>query len=76
MVIELSPQLVVALSEQARMRGVTLETLVLETLRDRYLPHAIPVEPHDDWERKLFESAFECGVTVSDAALSSETLYE
>jgi len=37
---------------------------------------ALPVEPRDDWERKLFGAAINCGVSVPDAALSSDGLYE
>lgn len=76
MIINLPPQLEVALREQARRRGVTAETLVLDTLRDRFLPDVPPVEPQDEWERRLFGAAIDCGVSVPDSALSSEGLYE
>jgi len=45
-------------------------------LRDRFLSKAPPVEPRDEWERRLFEAAIDCGVSVSDSALSSDGLYE
>jgi hypothetical protein len=35
-----------------------------------------PVVPQDEWERKLFAAAIDCGVSVSNEALSSEGLYE
>lgn len=35
-----------------------------------------PVEPRDDWERRLFGAALDCGVSVPDSALSSDRLYE
>lgn len=76
MVIELSPQLEAALGKLARQRGVALETLVLEALQDRFLPDVLPVEPQDAWERKLFGAAVDSGVSVSDATLSSDVLYE
>lgn len=76
MVIRLTPQLEAALSEQARRRGVTPEVLALDALRDRFLPGVPPVEPRDDWERKLFGAAIDCGVSVPDSALSSDGLYE
>ena len=47
------------------------EALALEVLR-RHLP---PV-PIDEWERKLFAAATDCGVSLSDEALSSDGLYE
>ena len=76
MVITLTPQLEAALNEQSRRRGVSPEILALDTLRDRFLPQAPPVEPRDDWERRLFGAALDCGVSVPDSALSSDSLYE
>jgi hypothetical protein len=76
MVINLPPQLEAVLNEQARRRGVAPETLALEALRERFLPSVPPVEPRDDWERKLFGAAIDCGVSVPDSALSSDGLYE
>ncbi len=76
MVIKLTPQLEAALSEQARRRGVAPEILALDTLRERFLPTVPLVEPQDDWERRLFGAAIDCGVSVPDSALSSDGLYE
>jgi hypothetical protein len=75
MVITLPPQLESALTAQARRRGVAPEVLALEVLRRQLLPPALPV-PTDEWERRLFSAAVDCGVSVSDAALSSDGLYE
>jgi len=75
MVINLTPQLEAALSEQARRRGVAPEDLALDALRDRFLPKVPPIEPRDDWERRLFEAAIDCGVSMPDLALSSDELY-
>jgi hypothetical protein len=76
MVINLTPQLEAALSEQARRRGVPPEVLALDALRERFLPNLPPVEPRDDWERNLFGAAIDCGVSVPDSALSSDGLYD
>jgi len=76
MILHLSPQLGAALAEQARRRGVAPEALALEVLRERFLPRAAAVEPQDEWERKLFEAAIDCGVSVPDSALSSDGLYD
>lgn len=75
MVITLPPQLESALTAQARLRGVSPEALALDVLRRRLLPAAAPV-PADEWERRLFGAAVDCGVSVPDAALSSDGLYE
>jgi hypothetical protein len=76
MVINLPPQLEVALREQAQRRGVAPEVLALDALRERFLSKTLPVEPQDEWERKLFGAALDCGVSVPDSALSSEGLYD
>lgn len=76
MVISLPPQLEAAVSEQARRRGVAPDILAVEALCERFLPQATRVEPRDDWERKLFEAAIDCGVSVPHSALSSDGLYE
>lgn len=76
MVINLTPQLETVLNEQARRLGVAPETLALNALRERFLPEVPPVEPRDDWERRLFGAALDCGVSVPDSALSSDGLYE
>jgi hypothetical protein len=76
MVINLSPQLEAALTEQSRGRGITPEALALQALQDRFLPKLPLVEPRDDWERSLFEAAIDCGVSLPDSALSSDGLYE
>jgi hypothetical protein len=76
MVIHLTPELEAALNEQARQRGIAPEALALKVLRERFLPTVRPVEPQDEWERRLFGAAIDCGVSVPDWALSSEGLYE
>ncbi len=76
MVIKLTPQLEAALIEHALQRGVSPEALVLDALRERFLPKAPLIEPRDEWERNLFEAAIDCGVSVPDSALSSDGLYE
>lgn len=76
MEINLTPQLEAAISEQARRRGVTPEIVVLDALRHQFLPKAPVFEPQDEWERKLFGAAIDCGVAVPDWALSRDGLYE
>jgi len=76
MVITLDPELEAALNEQARRRGVAGEVLALDALRERFLAPALPVRPQDEWERRLLGLAKDCGVSLSDAALSREALYE
>lgn len=76
MVLTLTSDLEAAVNEQARDRGVSPEELALSALRNAFLPHPQPVTPQDEWERRLFAAAIDCGVSVPDAALSSDGLYE
>jgi hypothetical protein len=76
MVLHLTPQLEAALNEQARKRGVAPEAIALAALQQQFLPQPMPVAPRDDWERRLFDAAIDCGVSVPDSALSSDGLYE
>jgi hypothetical protein len=75
MVITLPPHLESALAAQAHQRGVTPETLALDVLCQHLLPAAPPI-PVDEWERRLFAAAVDCGVSVPDSALSSDGLYD
>lgn len=76
MSITLSPELEAVLSEQAKRSGVTPEALALDALRARFLPKFSTLEPQDEWERKLFGAAIDCGISVPHWALSSDGLYE
>jgi len=75
MVITLTPDLESALKELARRLGTEPEALALEVLRERFLSPAPPIQPSDEWERRLLGAAKDCGVSLADAALSREELY-
>jgi hypothetical protein len=75
MVISLPPQLESALADQSRQRGIAPEALALDILRRHLAPVAPPV-PTDEWERRLLGAATDCGVSLSDEALSREALYD
>jgi hypothetical protein len=76
MVLTLPPQLEAVLNEQARRRGVAPEVLALDALRERFLPVSDPLEPRDEWERRLLEMGTDCGVSLTDEQLSREEMYE
>jgi hypothetical protein len=75
MVITLDPKLEAALQELASREGVAPEQLASELLRERLLA-ATTLEPRDEWERGLLDAARPWGVSLSDATLSSEELYD
>ena len=74
MVIRLDAALEAALTEVARQQGVTPEVAAVNVLRERIL--AATLQPRDEWERGLLEAAQPWGVSLPDAALSSEGLYD
>jgi hypothetical protein len=74
-VITLDPELAATLSEQARRQGIAPEVLAVNALRERFLATAA-LQPRDEWERGLLAAARDCGVSLSDSALSSEGLYD
>lgn len=75
MVLTLSPQLESALAAQASRRGMAPAALAIEVLQRQLVTVAAPV-PCDEWEQKLFNAAVDCGISISDVALSSDGLYE
>jgi len=99
MPITLSPELEVLLRERAYQRGISLENLVNQTLREQFSPVASLTQdrltPRDDWERNLDKIglpigadstmitmrllrsiAVDCGVSLSDEAVSRENFYD
>jgi hypothetical protein len=74
MVITLSPELETALREQASRQGISPEALALKALRERFIESSI--QPRDEWERRLLSVASDCGVSLSNEAVSSEGLYD
>jgi hypothetical protein len=40
------------------------------------VPNKHSLQPRDEWERRLLSAASDCGVALSNEALSSEGLYE
>lgn len=73
MVVTLEPKLAAAVKEQANREGAAPEALALKVLRERFLGTA-PLVPRDEWERGLLAAARPWGVSLPDAALSSEGL--
>ena len=76
MVVTVGPELEAALMDLARKQGVAPEALALQALRERFLAPALLTPPRDDWERRLRSAATDCGVSLSDEAVSSEGLYD
>lgn len=75
MTITIGPELEAALQDHARRQGLAPEVLALNALRERFLTDVV-LQPRDEWEHGLLAAARDCGVSLADAALSSEGLYD
>ena len=76
MIITVGADLEAALNDLARQQGVAPEALALKALRERFLAPVLRIQPRDEWERGLLAAATDCGVSLSNEAVSSEELYE
>lgn len=76
MVITVGPDLEVALAAVASRRGIALDALALEVLREHFLGSNKSLHPQDDWERQLFALAKDCGVSLPNSAFQREAIYE
>jgi hypothetical protein len=75
MVLTVGPDLETALNDLARKQGVAPEVLAMQALRERFLAPAM-IQPGHEWERRLRSAASDCGVSLSNEAVSSEGLYD
>lgn len=64
-----------ALSE-AEKNEAAAEVFRRTNLEARTSAKNLPIEPRDEWERRLLGIATNCGTSLSNEALSSEGLYE
>ena len=76
MTITLDPALETAVKEEAQRQGVAPDALALNVLREQFFALGPAIEPRDEWERRLLGLALNCGVSLSDKALSRETFYD
>ena len=74
MVLSIGSDLEAVLNEAASRQGVTAEELAIKTLKDRFV--RAQVQPRDDWGRLLLAASSDCGVSLSDEAVSSEGIYD
>ena len=79
MTITLTPEIEKGLTQRARELGKSPEALALEKLRLEFGAadsRSLPFEPQDEWEQRLLGIGKDCGVSLSNEAVSSEGLYE
>lgn len=75
MTITLDSELETRLQALAEKQGVSPEALAQNMLQ-RALGVAPKLEPQDEWERRLFEAAVDCGVSLPNEAFLAENLYD
>ena len=59
--------------------GTKVEVTPRESARQENappVPNKHSLQPRDEWERRLLSAASDCGVSLSNEALSSEGLYD
>jgi hypothetical protein len=74
MVLHIGSDLEAFLKEAAARQGVTVEEIAVKALKDRFVRPRI--QPRDDWERRLLGTGSDCGVSLSNEAVSSEGIYD
>jgi len=74
MVLNISSDLEAVLNEAASHQGVTAEELAIKALKERFARPLI--QPQDDWGRLLLAASSDCGVSLSNEAVSSEGIYD
>jgi len=74
--LTLRPELEAALQERARREGLSPEALALKILLEKLVPNPALPEPRDEWERQLVSLGRDCGVSLSNKAVSSEGIYD
>jgi hypothetical protein len=75
MVITLDPELEAALNDVARQKGIAPEALAVQALRQGFLAPTL-TPPQEEWEQLLRSTGTDCGVSLSNEAVSSEGLYD
>lgn len=75
MVIAINRELEDALKQQAEQQGISPEDLAVSVLQSRFIAK-LGNDPRDDWERRLRALTVDCGVSLSDEAVSSEGIYD
>lgn len=81
--ITLTPDLEEAVARQAQRQATTPESLVLDTLREKFGANGHfqmrtegTSEAQDEWERRLRAAAVHAGVWLTDEQTSREVIYE
>ena len=79
MTVILTPEIEEAVAEVARRQGTTPEEIILGTLREKFAPqkpNEWPIEPRDEWERRLLSIGSPAGVSLTNEQVSSESFYD
>jgi hypothetical protein len=81
--VELSDTAYVALQLRARAAAQSPAEVAAAALEQQFGTadarlgmEAEQIQPRDDWERRLRSAATDCGVSLSNEAVSSEELYD
>ena len=80
MTLALAPDIETLVTETAQERGTTPGEFIDHFLRENLMPkqrQAInEIVPRDDWEERILKLGTDCGVSLSNEAVSSEGIYD
>lgn len=80
MTINLSADLEAAVADEAQRLGTTPDRIVELALRERLRPQVVQPSPRapnpDERLQRILAATKECGISLSNEALSSEGLYD
>ena len=75
--VTLTPKLEQAVVDRAQLAGTSPQEFVLGILEKSLLPASgVNHSSIDEWEQALLAASVDCGVSLSDEAVSSEGLYD
>ncbi len=76
MVIQIKPPLENQIKDEAARQGIPAELLAFNIMNERFSIVPTNSSSHDDWLRLLRSATSDCGISLSDEAVSRENMYD
>jgi hypothetical protein len=76
MTIGIPPEVEKALIDLTKERRIPPYLLAIEVLQEKLGLPRFDWTPRNEWEEKLLSAAHDCGVSLTDEAVSRDSLYE
>lgn len=72
MTLDLPEPLAAILSSRAEQKAMSREAFVIDLLTKLL----VPLQPRDEWERRLVALGTDCGASLTNEQLSREVMYD